>query len=239
MRHVTFAVVAFVAAGSAQIASAADMPVKAPAYNAPVAVIIPPTWTGLYVGLAGGYGWGKAEQTDATPFTSGRYSTHGGLIGATLGYNWQSGAAVFGVETDLSWASIKGSTVGTDPASGNCFARHCESTIRDLGTVRGRIGYAWQNWMPYFTGGLAYADVYGKEGNGLRGGSGSKWVTGYTVGGGVEAMFARNWSGKIEYLYVNLRTHQIFTDNFGGGVFFPESLRETAQVVRVGVNYRF
>src|SRR5665647_1134666 len=114
---------------SANAAFGADMSVKAPE-----PAIIAPNWTGVYVGIAGGPGWGRAEQTDDTLFTSGRYNTNGGVVGGTLGYNWQAGPAVFGFETDLSYAWIKGSTVGTDPASGNCSAMHCESEIRALGT---------------------------------------------------------------------------------------------------------
>jgi outer membrane immunogenic protein len=241
MRRLTLAVLAIAAAGCAQIASAADVPVKAPVYKAPVAVVISPNWTGFYVGIAGGYGWGKAEQSDSFPFNSGTYNTSGGLIGGTLGYNWQSGATVFGVETDLSYADIKGSTIGTDPASGNCAVPanpNCESTIRALGTARGRLGLAWQNLLPYVTGGLAYANLHGAEGVTGTGGSGSKWVPGWTIGAGLEGILAPNWSVKAEYLYVDLGRHEVFTDVFGG-VPTPESLRETAHIVRVGVNYRF
>jgi len=230
----------FAAIGFASIASAADMPVKAP--MAPVYATY--NWTGWYVGLQGGAAWGRAEQTDAAGFTSGRYNTRGGLVGGTLGYNWQTGPVVFGLETDLSWASIKGSTSGTDPASGNTCGGsppNCDSKITTLGTVRGRLGYAWQNLLPYVTGGLAYANVHGSEGdvaaNGAFG-SGSKWVAGWTVGGGLEGIIAPNWTAKLEYLYVNLGSRAGFTDT-NGGVLVAQSLRETAQVVRVGINYRF
>lgn len=222
-------------------ANAADLPAKAPPPP-----LVPPvpfyTWTGFYVGAAGGYGWGRATQTDSTPFSSGRYDTNGGIIGGTLGYNWQLGPAVVGLETDLSWASISGSTVGTDPASGTCGARHCESRIQAFGTVRGRLGYAWQNFMPYITGGLAYANVHGAEGNGGPPGafgSGDSWMAGWTVGAGIEAKFAPNWSGKIEYLYADLGSKGVFTDRIPGLGRFTETLDVTTQMVRVGVNYHF
>lgn len=234
MRHLTLAVFAIVAAGSVQIASAADVPVKAPVHKAPAAMVVGADWAGFYVGFAGGYGFGQAEQTDPTPFTSGIYDTGGGLIGATLGYNWQSGQTVFGLETDLSYADIKGSTTG----AGNCALPNCESTIRALGTARGRFGLAWKNLMPYVTGGLAYANLHGSEGVPGAGGSGSKWVPGWTVGGGIEGILAPNWSAKVEYLYVDLGRHEVFTDVFGG-VPSAESLRTTAHIVRVGINYRF
>ena len=209
------------------------MPVKAPA-------AIASDWTGFYAGLSGGAGWGNSEQTDATPFTSGQYTIKGGIAGGTLGYNFQSGQFVYGVETDFSYAQIKGYSVGTDPAGGNCGDNHCGTEIRALGTLRGRIGMAWQNFLPYVTGGLAYANVFGDEGTAAVGivGSGSAWMVGWTLGGGVEAKLAQNWTAKLEYLYVDLGNKDVFTDNIFG-FMFAENLRVTAQVVRVGINYRF
>ena len=221
-------------------ANAADLPMKAPPPLMPAVPV--DNWTGFYAGIAGGYGWGRATQTDSTPFSSGSYKTSGGLIGGTLGYNWQAGPAVFGLETDLSWASISGSTVGTDPASGNCGAKHCESKIEAFGTLRGRLGYAWQNVMPYITGGLAYADLHGAEGNGGPPGafgSGSSWVAGWTAGAGLEAKFTPNWSGKIEYLYADFGKNGVFTDTIPSFGRFTEKLNVTVQTIRVGLNYRF
>jgi len=233
-----FGAVAIVA--SAQTVSAADMPVKTAPPSA--ATIVAPNWAGFYVGIAGGYGWGRAEQTDATPFSSGSYDTAGGVIGGNLGYNWQSGPVVFGLETDLSYANITGSTVGTDPASGHCNVPvtppHCDSSIAALGTVRGRVGYTWKNLLPYVTGGLAYGKLNGSEGVPGTGGSGSAWAAGWTVGAGLEAALAPNWSAKVEYLYVDLGNPTVFNDVFIG-VTVPQSVRTTASIVRLGVNYRF
>ena len=76
---------------------------------------LPYNWTGLYVGIQGGAGWGHAEDTDATPFDSGRFAVRGGLIGGSLGYNWQLSNVVLALEGDDAAAWIKGSTVGTLP----------------------------------------------------------------------------------------------------------------------------
>jgi outer membrane immunogenic protein len=238
MRRLCLAVAA-VAAAFVQPVHAADMSVNAMPVKAPAAIAT--DWTGFYAGVSGGVGWGKSEQTDTTPFTSGQYDIKGAIIGGTLGYNRQVGPVVFGLETDFSYTTIDGSTIGTDPASGNCGSSHCESAIRSLGTLRGRIGLAWQNVMPYVTGGLAYGYVYGAEGITGAGvyGSGAEWMTGWTVGGGVEAKLAANWSVKAEYLYVDLGSKDVFTDNFFNVFFFPENLSVTAQIVRVGLNYRF
>jgi outer membrane immunogenic protein len=97
------------------------------------------------------------------------------------------------------------------------------------------------NVLPYLTGGLAVGWLNGQDGdvpaNGAFG-AGTRTVVGWTVGGGVEAMFNQKWSAKVEYLYVDFGNRTIFNDNVGG-VIFPESLRYTASILRVGVNYRF
>jgi outer membrane immunogenic protein len=223
-------------------ASAADLPVKAPVQQPPAAF----NWSGLYVGVQGGAGWGHARQTDELPFDSGSFSIDGALIGGTLGYNWQSGAAVFGLETDLAYAWIKGTTAGpaNDPCGGLAgvvVAPFCTAEIKALGTLRGRIGVSHQNFLPFISGGLAYANLHGSEG-GAAGvtafGSGSKWVVGWTVGAGLEGLIVPNWSLKAEYLYVDLGKHAIFTGTVLGGPV-PQSFETTAHIVRVGLNYRF
>jgi outer membrane immunogenic protein len=211
------------------------MPVKAPAGF----VAAPPTWAGWYAGIAGGGGWGSAEQSDSSPFNSGRFDIDGAIVGGTIGYNWQSGAMVFGLESDLSYAAIKGSTTGTDPFFGPCGGAYCATDIKALGTVRARFGLTWNNLLPYVTGGLAYANVHGDEGNGgpAAFGSGSSWMAGWTLGAGLEAKFAPNWSAKVEYLYAQM-SGDVFTANVFG-VPYSQNNDITAQVVRVGINYHF
>ena len=219
-------------------AHAADIPLKA----APVAVV-QQAWTGWYAGLSGGYGRGYSRQRDDTPYDSQPYRIEGGLVGGTLGANWQTGSLVLGAETDLSYSWIKGSTIGFDPVFDVCggVVPRCETTIRALGTLRGRVGVAWGSLLGYLTGGLAYANLHGKEGDGPAGGvfgSGSKWVVGWTAGAGLEGIIAPNWSAKIEYLYVDLGTHNVFIDDVFG-VPFPERLSVMTHIVRVGINHRF
>jgi opacity protein-like surface antigen len=91
-------------------AMAADVAVRAPArYVAPVSVY---NWTGFYVGIEGGGGWGFARQRDALGFNSGGYNVSGGLVGGTLGYNWQINRLVLGLEADEAWADIRGRRPG-------------------------------------------------------------------------------------------------------------------------------
>jgi outer membrane immunogenic protein len=198
----------------AAAAMAADIPRKAPA--APAPVYAPYNWTGAYVGINGGYGWGNSDF--AAPFSSS-YRTSGGLVGGTLGYNWQMGQTVFGIEGDLDWSGIRGSAA--------CAGTSCETKNNWLSTVRGRIGYAADRFMPYFTGGLAVGNINTSV---VSIGSSSTTKAGWTIGGGLEAAVAPRLTAKIEYLYVDLGR--------GGSVLGADS-KFNANVVRAGLNYRF
>ena len=131
-------IVGVVSASAADISQRRQMPTKAPNY-APIY-----NWTGPYIGINAGGGWGSSG-VDA-PF-SGSFKNSGGLIGLTMGYNWQTGPTVFGLEGDIDWTNLKG--------SGTCAGvLGCEVRNRWLGTARGRLGYAMDRFMPYVTGGL-------------------------------------------------------------------------------------
>jgi outer membrane immunogenic protein len=186
---------------------------KAPAYVTPVY-----NWTGLYAGINGGWGWGNSNFS--APFsTGGDFDVDGGLVGGTLGYNWQVNQAVFGIETDIAWSNINGSAP--------CAGTTCELRNRWLGTLRGRIGYAMDRFMPYVTGGLAYGDVRTT----FAGLESSATKAGWTIGGGLEAALAGPWTAKIEYLYVDLGN--VDTSS-------PATQAEfNSHIVRAGLNYRF
>src|ERR1700686_1431174 len=148
MKKVLLASVGIIALGVAS-ASAADMqrramPAKAPAYVTPVY-----NWTGPYIGISGGGGWGRSDFS--APLSSGSFNTSGGLVGGTLGYNYQIGQVVLGVEGDLDWSNIGGSTT--------CGVTTCETRNHWLSTARGRLGYAVDRFMPYVTGGAAFGDI--------------------------------------------------------------------------------
>src|SRR5581483_5741775 len=171
-------------------AAAADLarPAPAPYYKAPV--MAPAfSWTGFYVGLNGGGGFGRSAW-DST----GSFNTSGGVIGGTVGYNYQVGQAVLGVEGDIDWADISGTT-------NNACGLGCKTSDSWLATVRGRLGYAADRFMPYITGGLALGDVKATT-PGFAGASSDR--AGWTLGAGLEFAVAQNWSLKAEYLYVDL-----------------------------------
>jgi outer membrane immunogenic protein len=210
---------AFAALMMASIAAhAADLPrsYKAPAYVAPVYA----NWTGFYVGLNAGYGFGKSDWD----FAAVSPSPKGFVGGVTLGYNFQTGLWLWGIEGDIAYSDMKGSA--------DCYLGTCETKNSWLGTGRGRFGYAgWNNWLPYLTGGAAFGDVKATSSFGDE----SKVKIGWTAGAGVEYAMWSNWSVKAEYLYVDLGTFDcgIACGPVGDTVSFK------ANVVRAGVNYRF
>src|ERR1039457_587523 len=99
---------------SAMSAQAADIPGRSnsPSYYKTPSEL-PFSWTGFYAGINGGYAWGHSSWSDpAIGASSGNFNTSGGVVGGQLGYNWQTGAVVLGIETDADWMSVKGSTAG-------------------------------------------------------------------------------------------------------------------------------
>jgi outer membrane immunogenic protein len=187
------------------------------------------SWSGVYFGLNAGYGFGQSSwRNSTTTATTGNFDISGALLGGTLGYNMQLDAWVFGIEGDIAWSNIKGSS-----NSAICFGS-CETRNNWLGTARGRVGYAFDRFLPYLTGGAAFGDVKATA----TGGSFTRTQIGWTAGGGLEYAFFANWSAKLEYLYVDLGTAKCST-TAGCGTASPFEASFTANVVRAGVNYKF
>jgi outer membrane immunogenic protein len=205
-------------------AQAADMP--RPIYKGEMRSMVGYfNWSGLYVGVNGGYGFGTSTW-ELVPGTD--VKPKGFLAGGTVGYNWQTGAIVYGLEGDFDWADVKGS-IACVPG-----VVSCETTNNWLATFRGRIGFAFDRWLPYLTGGGAYGRV--KATTAPIGGvaaSVSGDQLGWTIGGGVEYAFMSNWSAKVEYLYVDLGRFDTGVAPVVNNVSFTEN------IVRAGVNYKF
>ena len=202
-------------------AEAADMPTKAP--MAPV-YAAPFNWTGFYIGAHVGAGWSTKEWSLASSGeVFANYNLNGFLGGGQIGYNWQSGWAVFGVEADASWTDIKGNAF--------CVEFQCSSKIDALGTIAARFGGAVDHALVYVKGGGAWVHDKHTLSSDSESFSDSKTRWGWTIGTGVEYAFAPNWSGKVEYNFLD----------FGKGTFFDgdAGIRQTVHTVKFGINYHF
>jgi outer membrane immunogenic protein len=222
----TCAALSALAGACTTAAVAADMPPSMPPPRS--AVLVPFfSWNGAYIGINAGYGFGRSSWSDnVAGTTTGNFTTSGALIGGTLGYNVQTQSLVFGIETDLGWSNMKGST------STNCLG-NCTTSNTWLGTARGRIGYAFDRFLPYLTGGLAYGSL--KISNDF-GASATTSRVGWTVGGGLEYAFLNNWSAKLEYLYADLGKATCDAPCSGGN---PFNVKFSTHLIRGGVNYKF
>lgn len=165
------------------------------------------SWMGPYIGGNLGYGWGTVTNSGTNP--------SGVLGGVQAGYNYQSGQLVVGIEGDLQLNS-----------SDDTFANYKFSNPW-FGTVRGRLGYAFNNILLYGTGGLAFGSTKFSS-NGF---SETQTSAGWTLGVGAEFALTQNWSAKVEYLYVDLGEKNFMMTAFPHDYQFS--------TIRVGVNYRF
>jgi outer membrane immunogenic protein len=244
------------------------------------------TWTGFYLGVNGGYGWsannskvgatgddnsanGDAPNTtDPGPFFASdpeRFEQKGGFAGVQVGYNWQRGRWVYGLEADFQGAGIEGKKTAT--ADADLFGAHtfdvhttaeAKSRMDWFGTVRGRLGYAFDHTLLYATGGLAYGGVKDRLNltfNDIGDGNGTFSTTarkedaraGFVVGGGAEYALSPAWSVKGEYQFMDLGRSKLsatLTDNAGT----PQNpdintgtgslnADHTYHTVRIGLNY--
>jgi outer membrane immunogenic protein len=243
------AVVAAIALGLLAARSmAADLPMGAPTYKAPVVAPAPFTWTGFYVGGNVGYGWGQVKpgtinfyqpaNTFVGSISGINYDISGVIGGLQTGYNWQYNNMVFGLEADFSGTGIDGNV--TDPVNNYKVT----SQIEWLATVRGRFGVTFGRIFPYLTGGLAIGqvkttldDYYATTITSKD----SNTYIGWTVGGGVEVPVAPHWSVKAEYLYVDLgsKGYSFSEPSPPGWPRIAGNASVTTSIARIGANYRF
>jgi outer membrane immunogenic protein len=244
MKRFLAATIALVGLGSN--AFAADKPA---ATAAPAVKAAPPanfSWTGCYVGVAGGGNWGESEHiarstNNAGATITGNFNLNGGIAGGTLGCDYQIEKTVMGIENDASWTNKRGATQDLPP-----FNVQATSSTRErwIDTLRGRLGYAFDRFLIYGTAGVAFAgtnvtvsttDVVSE----------SKTRTGLTVGVGSEwAAWVGPWgavSFKLEYLHADFGSKQYFNPPVPIGTLTvaTRDVRLTDDVVRAGVNVRF
>jgi outer membrane immunogenic protein len=161
-------------------------------------------------------------------------------VGLQAGYNWQSGNWVIGAETDIQWSGQRNGNTCINACIGGAFGV-IDTALTWFGTTRARVGYANGSVLNYYTGGVAYGGVRTTITEAVGGPAGaitfSNSRTGWTLGSGVEASLGGNWTGKIEYLYVNLgKTSAAFTLSGNANTFSTEHRNH---IFRAGLNYQF
>lgn len=269
-RHRELALASVFALALTGAAGAADLAVKAPVYAPPIPVY---SWTGFYLGVGGGTGWGTKEydwNIDSTiasvqaqlgapglipPLglhSQGSHAINGGFFGGQIGYNYQAGWAVFGIQADAHWADLEG--------SGNCFAlgiTNCNAKVESFGSVTGRVGGAIDRLLVYAKGGWAWENgksdinVLGLGGLGVLGANISLASTvdqsrsGWTWGAGAEYAFSPSWTAFVEYSYYDFGdktenyAYAITAPGFALSVPIPTQLDEKFHTVKAGINYKF
>jgi outer membrane immunogenic protein len=208
-------------AGVATSALAADLPTQKGPPPAPVYVPPPFTWTGFYIGVNGGGAFGSgANGTFGNP--------SGGLVGGTVGYNYQIGQFVTGIEGRLDWADLSKSQTLLD---GSMTA----SKVDSLGNILARFGFAADRALFYAAGGYAGGEVRGTDltAAGLYS-STSGWQNGWALGGGVEYALTNNISLKAEYIFSQLNDKTYFAGT-------PDIVKTGLNVntITAGINYKF
>jgi outer membrane immunogenic protein len=261
MRKYLLAGVALAALSGA--ASAADMAVKAP-YAPP-----PPlwSWTGFYVGINGGYSTGADDYTQSlvippapavtfSSFGSNTINPKGGLFGGQIGFNYQTGPVVWGVEGDWQWANQHNTACGMFCLVNNVpgvvtavLGTSVDQKLKSFATVRGRIGWANDGWLAYITAGGAWAKIDETDTIvvapplAAQGASFSNSVSGGVYGAGIEVRLFGGWTGKLEYLHMDLSGT---TNTFAvlPPIATPASPLSTTtsrirdDIFRVGLNYK-
>jgi outer membrane immunogenic protein len=213
-------------------AFAADIPARTyskapPAYTAPAVVY---NWTGFYIG---GHVGGAFAGDNSLVSSDARF-----MGGVQAGFDYQFAPNwVLGAEAQYSWLSGGNNNNGVLFPGGTLVTGN---TADQIGSVTGRLGYTWGPALLYAKGGYAWRD-----GNNIAASvagvpaaftaSGNR-KDGYTVGGGLEYMFAPNWSAKAEYQYYNFGNTTVTT---GPADIVGARFRNDEHSVKLGVNYRF
>jgi outer membrane immunogenic protein len=229
---------------------AADMRLFVKARPAPVFN----PWNGIYLGAHGGYGWSKKKFVDNFPLYDGEIDAEpllqGGLGGFQIGYNYRTDWLLLGVEGEFSWSDIKKHNFA-------CFTfgdQVCSAALQWFAVLAGRIGYVDGPSLFYVKGGAAWtrdhfsnlATCAGSQPTSRNGVNADCGVTyfadqnrlGWLIGGGIEYLFAPNWSLKVEYNYMDFGSESVsFSD--GGAGFFTEEIHQRVSVVKAGLNYHF
>jgi len=233
-------------------ASAADL-----AYKAPPPIVAPVwSWTGFYAGLHVGGGWSDSSITQRNDFFPGfdtasfGSSNQAGVVGGgQIGYNWQFAPNwLLGIEGDISGTGIRNNNISAITAGGipiGIGSNHvADQNVNWLASIRGRLGWVWDRWLIYGTGGGAWADVdYHTDFTGVgitNPLTTNRTLSGWVAGGGVEYAVANNWTVRAEYLYYDFGDETVFHPNVAVvGTNTITTFDNKIHVVRAAVNYKF
>ena len=238
MRRFALAALSVIAIGAAAPAHAADirLPVKAQ----PAFVHTFYNWTGFYVGAHVGYGWADFSGVDPiVGLLSDSASASGFIYGGQIGFNYQMGSWVFGIEGDFSFGDIKHSE--DFPGFLGLALATAEAKVDRIITVAARIGYAFDRTLLYAKLGGAWTQEQYSFTVPLLGASASSTVdrTGWLIGVGVEYAFLGNWSAKVEYNYMDMGSKDVTLNVVGPIAVTVANVDLTIQTVKFGLNYRF
>ncbi len=245
MKKIFVAAAAFI--GLTTAAFAADMPMSAPYTKAPVFAPALFSWTGCYIGIEGGGNWGRSQQTARTgpavgaPVTN-NFNLSGGIVGGTIGCNYQVSNIVLGIENDYSWTNKTGTAQSIAP-----FDPAITNTTREkwIDTLRGRVGFAMDRVMIYGTAGAAFAGTDVTVTSPVLGTvTNTQTRTGWVAGvGGEWAAMTDSWGAvtfKLEYLHADFGNKQYFTTPtaLGAATVIARDVKLTDDMVRAGVNVK-
>jgi outer membrane immunogenic protein len=235
MKKLLLVTASLVAFGAAAPAMAADLAAR-PYTKAPSMVEAAYNWSGFYVGLNGGGGTSH-KCWDIAGFSEGCHDATGGTVGGQVGYRWQTGPIVFGVEAQGNWADFTGDNVSlVFPGDRN------RSKIDAFGLFTGQVGYAWHNALLYVKGGAAVVDdkytIVTNPGSALLA-SASETRWGGVVGVGFEYGFAPNWSAGVEYDHMFMGTQSNRFTTPAGAFAGTDNIKQDVDLFTARINYKF
>ena len=228
---------AIVSLGLINMASAADLPARAPVYTKAPMVMAAYDWSGFYLGINGGGGTSRINWNADGFGDEGSHDASGGTVGGQIGYRWQMPSSwVFGLEAQGNWADLRGSNVSL------AFAPQVNTTkIDSFGLFTGQIGYAWDRTLFYVKGGAAVTNNHYTANApapaplvGFDATSETRW--GAAVGAGIEYAFAPSWSLGFEYDHLFMGNRDV---NSATGFLIADHIKEDVDLFTARLNYRF
>jgi outer membrane immunogenic protein len=232
MKKLLLITASLVAISAAAPASAADLAAR-PYTKAPPMMAALYDWSGFYIGINGGGGTSRNSWNLVGGASEGSHDATGGTVGGQIGYRWQTGPVVFGIEAQGNWADFKGDNLSL------VFAERNRTKIDAFGLFTGQIGYAWNNVLLYAKGGAAVTDnkyeIIALGGGLLASTTNTRW--GGVVGAGLEYGFAPNWSLGFEYDHMFMDRQNV---NFVAAAFTQtDSIKQDVDLFTARLNYKF